>query len=167
MDHWQTLHSATRLGVLDAPYPLRYLSTDDGVDLGRLVHAAGLPLPNEPTPTLSACIDWAFAALQGEYGRLLDACSFVIETRSGLLGAIVVVKQANTVEILQLAVDQAFQQQQFEQALLSTALNGLAQARYPRVQVRVLANSSQAHFFTNHGFMLAEDVNDASTSNHD
>ncbi|WP_110514740.1 GNAT family N-acetyltransferase [Herpetosiphon llansteffanensis] len=167
MDHWQTLHMATRLGVLDAPYPLRYLSTDDGVDLGRLVHAAGLPLPNEPTPTLSATIDWAFAVLQGEYGRLLDACSFVIETRSGLLGAIVVVKQANTVEILQLAVDQAFQQQQFEQALLSAALNALAQARYPQVQVRVLANSSQAHFFTNHGFMLAEDVNDASTSNHD
>ncbi len=167
MDDWQTLSIATRLGVLDAPYPLRYLSIDDGVDLGRLLHAAGVPLPNDLKPTLSTTIDWAFAALQGNYGRLLDACSFAIETRSGLLGAIVVVKHASTIEILQLAVDQAFQQQQFEQVLLSAALNGLAQARYPQVQVRVLANSSQAHFFTNYGFMLAEDVNDASTSNHD
>ena len=147
------LSMPTRPWTPDAMYPLRYVSVDDGIDLGYLfTEAATLPQSGSPA-NLSGWMDNALAILRGDYGKLLDACSFVVTSRAGLMGAILVVKRGDTPFIQQLAVQPLHQRQGIGSMLVAAAIDGLHASKYPEVQVDVEPNSAHASMLMNQGFM--------------
>lgn len=138
---------------MDCAYPLRYVAPDDGFDLAQLfVQTPSLPQP-DPPQHLGAWIDRTLATLRGDSGTLLDGCSFVVEGRSGIIGALLVVLQAGAPRIVDLAVAPTFQRHGIGTALVAAALDGLHGARYPAVAATVAASTPHESLLLNCGFM--------------
>ncbi len=147
-----TLTAPTRPWLVESVYPLRYISPNDALDLGRLlVEAPSLPRPASPS-NLSGWIDATFAILSGQHGTLLDGCSFVVEGRGGILAAVLIVAQAGQPQLIELAVSAFYQRQGLGTALVGAALDALHSAHYPQVAATVAADSAHARLLTNCGF---------------
>lgn len=138
---------------MDCAYPLRYVAPDDGFDLAQLfVQTPSLPQP-DPPQHLGAWIDRTLATLRGDSGTLLDGCSFVVEGRRGIIGALLVVLQAGAPRIVDLAVAPTFQRHGIGTALVAATLDGLHGARYPNVAATVAASTPHESLLLNCGFM--------------
>jgi GNAT superfamily N-acetyltransferase len=150
-----TLTAPTHPWLVESVYPLRYVSHNDALDLGRLlVESPSLPRPGSPT-NLSGWIDAAFAILNGQRGTLLDGCSFVIEGRGGILAAVLIVAQAGKPQLIELAVSSLYQRQGLGTALVGAALDALYAAHYPLVTATLTAASAHARLLTYCGFTSA------------
>lgn len=152
MNDQAILTAPTRPWIVESVYPLRYISPNDALDLGRLlVEAPSLPRPSSPS-NLSGWIDAAFAILSGQHGTLLDGCSFVVEGRGGILAAVLIVAQAGRPQLIELAVAPFYQRQGLGTALVGAALDALYSAQYPLVAATVTAASGHARLLTSCGF---------------
>ena len=152
MNDHVTLTALTRPWNVESAYPLRYVSHHDAIDLGRLlVEAPSLPRPGSPS-TLSGWIDAMFAVLNGAHGTLLDGCSFVAEGRGGILAAVLVVAQAGSPQLIDLAVAPFYQRQGLGTALVGAALDALHATNYPQVAATVADPSAHARLLAWCGF---------------
>lgn len=146
------LVTAPRLWAHPCAYAVRYLRPEDALDLGRLLHRA----PTLPHPvirsSLGGWIDYALGLLAGSAGPLLDGCSFVVEGRRDLLGALVVVRQAPQTLLTDLVVHPDFQGQGLGTALLAASLSALLRSGYPTLQAQVAPDSSHARFLIHNGW---------------
>lgn len=146
------LAAPTRACTVDSVYPVRYVSRDDGLDLGRLFDQ-GLSLPHPAMPAhLSGWIDAACATLAGERGTLLDGCSFVVEGRQNIIAAILVVARAGAPVITDLAVAPLYQRQGIGRALVAASLDALHAAQYLTVRATVVPHSAHANLLQQYGF---------------
>ena len=153
MNPVRELIAPTRFWAMECPYPLRYVAPDDGFDLAQLfVQTPSLPQA-DPPQHLADWIDRALATLRGESGTLLDGCSFVVEGRSGLIGALLVVLQSGMPRIVDLAVAPTFQRHGVGTALVAATLDGLHGARYQEVTATVGASTPHEYLLLNCGFM--------------
>jgi GNAT superfamily N-acetyltransferase len=164
MDTRVTLTAPTRPWLVESVYPLRYVSRNDALDLGRLlVESPSLPRPASPT-NLSGWIDTAFALLNDEHGTLLDGCSFVVEGRGGILAAVLIVAQTGQPQMIELAVSSLYQRQGIGTALVGAALDALHAAHYPLVAATVTAVSAHTRLLTACGFTSAGSDEDRAPS---
>ncbi|HEY1012566.1 MAG TPA: GNAT family N-acetyltransferase [Herpetosiphonaceae bacterium] len=130
-------------------FPLEFVQLDDGVDLGRLALAAAPP--GAGPATLADWIDRMLLLLGSGEGTLLDGCSFVARSRTGLLGASLVVLRDGEPWLAQLLVAPAYRRQGLGTALLAASLTALGRARYPALHARPGADDDIA-FLTGRRF---------------
>lgn len=153
MNPVRELMAPTRFWAAECVYPLRFVAPDDGFDLAQLfVQTPSLP-QSDPPQHLGAWIDRTLATLRGDGGPLLDGCSFVVEGRSGLIGALLVVLRADGPRIVDLAVAPTFQRHGIGTALVAATLDGLHGARYPAVAATVATATPHEYLLLNCGFM--------------
>lgn len=131
---------------------VQYPQPEDAIDLGRLLSAA-TPLPRSTQPQgLGAWIDYAIGLFSHQQGTLLTGCSFLVPSRQGLLGAIIVVREGQQAWIRDLAVEPGFVRQGIGTVLLHHALRALHRSGYEQVRVSSPSDTPHAQLLARWGF---------------